>query len=134
MAARDPVTSLTALGRALPLMSREAMQAVAREAEEECRRTTAFHDRTGRLRRSIRAGVLNASPLRTVIGLTAGADDAEPGRGGDWATSSRTYAPMVELGTSRQAPRPFLGPTMRTLAARGEVHKAFQTRWRRWSP
>jgi len=134
MADKNPLLSLQALSRAIPAMSRQAMDVTMREAEAQGKRTTAFHDRTGRLRASIRAGILEETPTHVDGALTAGSQDASPGRGPDWEVPSYTYAPYIELGTSRHPPMPFIRPTMVTIGAQNILGKAVRDQWRRWRP
>ena len=134
MADRNALATLQALARALPGIAQAAMEETMRQAQDVGKRTTAFHNRTGRLRASIRAGVEVATTDRVVGVLTAGADDAQPGRGDDWVAASREYAPALELGTGRSSPRPFIAPTMRQVLADGVLHRALAQHWGSFRP
>ena len=109
------------------------MEITMREAEDQGKRTTAFHNVTGRLRRSIRAGLTKHTRERIAGALTAGDNDAEPGRAG-WETPSYEYAPMIELGTSRRPPRSYIWSTMLYIAAQGVLSKAIRAEFRSWNP
>mgnify|MGYP001568285755 CR=1 FL=1 len=87
-----------------------AVDATMQRAAEIGQGTTAFNNRTGRLRRSIRGGLTEHTLTQVTGAVTAGADDAQPGRGEDWETPSNEYAPLIELGWSRSHPRPFIHP------------------------
>ena len=134
MPARDPIASLAALARALPAWGERAWALTRRGALAQGPRTTAFHNRTGRLRASIRAGVIERSVAHVVGALTAGAQDAAPGRGPEWATPSWDYAPIVELGTGRSSPRPYIWTTMVQMTAQDTLRRAMQAEFRSWRP
>ena len=130
---RDPAASLRALAHALPTMAEHAMEITMREAEDQGKRTTAFHNVTGRLRASIRAGLTKHTTERIAGALTAGDNDAEPGRAG-WETPSFEYAPHIELGTSRRSPHPYIWPTMLYIAAQNVLGRALKAQFRSWRP
>ena len=131
---RDTLTpGLQALQRDLQQMAERAMEVTMQEAEAQGKRTTAFRNYTGRLRRSIRAGLTKHTPDRIAGALTAGDNDAQPGRAG-WETPSYEYGPMVELGTSRRSPHPYIWPTMVSIAAQNILGRALQAELKRWKP
>ena len=130
---RDPAASLRALAQALPLMAEHAMEITMREAEDQGKRTTAFHNVTGRLRASIRAGLTKHTPERIAGALTAGDNDAQPGRTG-WETPSYEYAPHVELGSAGRPPRSYIWSTMVYIAAQGVLERAMQAEFRSFNP
>jgi len=115
----------------MTVIARDAMDYTCNLAAEEARRTTAFRNYTGRLRASIKGGTRpSVSPI--IMGaLTAGTDDADPGRSG-WETPSRVYSVFVELGTSRRSPHAFIRPAMIDIATRGELAQAMRRRLERW--
>lgn len=88
--------------------------------------TTAFHNRTGRLRGGIRGGILHRAGASVTGAVTTGRDDADPGRGADWAAASNEYAPAIELGTGRSAPRPFLHPAFVRVVHDGSLGDAIR--------
>ena len=131
---RDTLTpGLQALQRDLQQMAERAMEVPMQEAEAQGKRTTAFQNYTGRLRRSIRAGLTKHTPDRIAGALTAGDNDAQPGRVG-WETPSFEYAPLVELGTARRSPHAYIWPTMVSIAAQNILGRALQAQLKRWHP
>ena len=131
--ARDPIRSLQRLQHDLQAMAERAMQVTMQEAEAQGKRTTAFQNQTGRLRGSIRAGLTKHTPDRIAGALTAGDNDAQPGRAG-WETPSYEYAPFVELGTGLRSPHPYIWPTMLYIAAQNVLGRAMQAEFRGWNP
>ena len=103
------------------------------EAEAQGQRTTAFQNQTGRLRRSIRGGIVAATQDIVIGALSAGDEDAQPGRAG-WETPSAEYGPMIELGTSLRAPRPFVRPTILQIAGQNILGRAVREEFKRFSP
>jgi len=76
-------------------LTRRAMEHTVTRAETVARQTHAFHDRTGKLRRSIRSGITQDDPDVIEGALSAG--DTAPGA---------SYAEYVELGTTPHVIRP----------------------------
>lgn len=75
----------------------DALKAAMQPIIEEAQQTSAFHDRTGQLRASLAVGKVQIKAGRKfILGGTFGK--------GGW------YGRMVEFGTSRAAPHPFLQP------------------------
>lgn len=72
---------------------KEAMEPIVEDAKQ----TTAFHDRTRKLRKSLAVGKVQITKGRKFI--LGGVFD-----------QTVFYGRMVEFGTSRAAARPFLGP------------------------
>ena len=130
---RDPAKSLRALAAALPALVAHAMESTMQEAQAQGRRTTAFHNVTGRLRASIRGGVLEENDRLVVGALTAGANDAQPGRTG-WEMPSNEYGPLIELGTARRSPRPFIWPTMVYIAGQNVLGRSMRAEYRKFTP
>ena len=130
---RDPIQSLQSLQRQLPAMALRAMERTMQEAEAQGKRTTAFQNQTGRLRRSIRGGIVAATPDMVIGALSAGDEDAQPGREG-WETPSAEYGPMIELGTSRRPPHPFVRPTIVAIGSQGILPRAMREEFKRFSP
>jgi len=90
----------------MPSIARTAMESTMATAEDLCKQTTAFQDRTGNLRKSIRAGIVFADATYITGALSAGYPEH-----GD----TEIYAGLVELGHEgphRAAPHPYVGPTM----------------------
>lgn len=130
---RDPVASLQSLIRQLPAMAERAMDVTMQEAEAQGKRTTAFQNQTGRLRRSIRAGLVPAPPETVIGALTAGAEDAQPGRTG-WETPSSAYGPLIELGSGSRSPRPYIWPTILSVAGQNTLGRAIREEFKRFHP
>ena len=113
------------------VMARDAMEYTCETAADEARRTTAFRNYTGRLRKSIKGGLYKTSGPGIVGVLTAGDDDASPGKQG-WETPSRTYSVFVELGTAQRPPHAFVHPTVLEIGYRGVLSQALQRRFEQW--
>jgi len=136
----EVMAKLTRLGPRVRLLTRRAVEDTCGHAANVARATRAFQDRTGRLRTSIRSGIIEDEPSHVTGALSAG--DPAPGA---------HYAQFVELGTrrhdiyprDRQAlywpgaehpvrhvrhpgtrPRPFIQPAMLQAAL---LEKVFET-------
>lgn len=97
----------------MPIISLAAMEGTMAHAKDLCKNTTAFKDRTGNLRRSIDAGVVDADGNSVTGALSAGYPEH-----GD----SDVYAGLVELGhekPNRAAPHPYISPTMDIIIGTG---------------
>mgnify|MGYP001562624193 CR=1 FL=1 len=130
---RDPIKSLQSLQRQLPAMALHAMEVTMQEAEAQGKRTTAFQNQTGRLRRSIRGSIVAATQDHVIGALSAGDQDAQPGRAG-WETPSAEYGPYIELGTSRRSPHPFVRPTILQIAGQNVLGRAMRVEFRSFHP
>lgn len=127
MATDEALKNLDRWAAEIPKLLQKAVIFTMFQAEQEAKRTTAFHDRTGRLRNSIQGGLVSIQSKHIVGGLTAGKNDANPGRGAEWATASMEYAPYVELGTARMSPRPFLWPATQAVRNKRILERAVES-------
>ena len=82
-------------GKIAGRLGENAVRAGARVIANKARKTAAFHDRTGTLRKSIRV-------LREI--------DRRAGERTAYAGTRVYYANFLEFGTSRMAAKPFLRP------------------------
>lgn len=76
----------------------EALQAAAEPILAEAKQTTAFHDRSGKLRKSLAISKLKTNKAKGKYVLVGALG------------KNVFYSRMVEFGTSKAAPHPFLGP------------------------
>ena len=104
----DALERLAALQGALPSLVEQAVEQAMQRGAAIARQTHAFHNITGRLRASIAGGIVEATGTHVQGAVSAGAEDADPAKGGDYLNPSREYAPHIELGTARRPPRPFI--------------------------
>jgi hypothetical protein len=139
MAGKPPDKSLfkykaSRLKGALPQIANRSGKLTANWMKDQAKQTTAFMDRTGSLRRSIKAGVLTEAKRGQSlceIALSAGYEDVKYWDD-DWQrmVSTDQYAASIELGgpnpwTRRNnAPRPFINPTA-VLAAQMHIWGGF---------
>ena len=131
MAKSVAAKNLARLRRDMVIMARDAMEYTVEQGEQEAKRTTAFRNYTGRLRVSIRSGLIQATGPVIIGVITAGKDDAQSGRSG-WETPSREYSVYVELGTSKRPPHPFIHPAAVGVGARNLLGHALARRFSTW--
>ena len=94
------ISRLNAMNVNMNKLANDALRAAAVPVLEDAKTTSAFVDRTGKLRR-----MLSMSPVRTKEGMKyilVGVDKGD--------ISEIYYAKFIEWGTSRMSARPFLDP------------------------
>ena len=128
------IKNLTAWANKFPKMLVDAVNLTTLQAEQQAKRTTAFKDRTGRLRNSIQGGLVSIEGGQIVGALTAGKNDAAPGKGGYWVAASMEYAPHVEIGTSKMAPHAFIWPAMQSVRNKRILERAVKAQFDRSKP
>jgi HK97 gp10 family phage protein len=100
----DLIDELERMGANISKVEGDALRAGAAPILSEAQQTTAFHDRTGDLRKSLSlSGIKSQKGMRYIL---AGSFDKKV-----------FYGRPVEFGTSKSAPHPFLAPAF-------ERHKA----------
>lgn len=96
---RGIATTITTKANNVRRGTSEVASSVAAEAEERMKRDAPWQDRTGEARAGLYAEVTKTGDVSQVeLGTRA------------------PHGPFLELGTSRMAPRPIIGPTMDAMA------------------